>query len=360
MGLLHRIYARRAQDVWEVETRMLHKLNLVRPPVAVQWLVTSACDLACPHCYSQAGRRQPGELTTEEARTRLIDEMAALGRPLLVLAGGELLLRRDIPELVDHAAESGLSWAMHTHGRHVPRFRDLFARRPPVLAAISLDGPREFHDRFRGRAGSFDAALAAVRLLKQLGCPEVVIGTTITRDNADLVADMFPIVAGSGADSWGFHLFAPEGRGQDHLGLFPTEAQLRRVAAFARRRRPLFSIELCNEWGSAGDDDIFYRDSPFLCGAGRISCVVSATGEVMPCTTTDLRESEGNVRTRRLSEIWLDGFARFRQAGHGDASDGLECWLQSRNGNHCRNAAFGCGKPARPRPAAAVSLPVVR
>lgn len=343
MGLLHRLYARAAPEVWETETRLLHALRLVRRPVAVQWIVTSACDLHCPHCYSSAGKKTVGELTTEEAKRLLVDELVALGRPTLVLAGGELLLRKDIPEIVSYACEQGLSWAMHTHGGHVPKFRSLLARHPPCLAAISLDGERAPHDLFRGKQGSFDAALAAIRVLKETGCGEVVVGTTITRQSADRVADLFPIVAASGADSWGLHLFAPEGRGAEHMALFPTPEQLRRVAAFARRKRAMFHVELCNEWGSAGAEDRHYRDQPFLCGAGRISCVVGASGEVLPCTTTDLGESEGNLRERPLREIWAQGFSRFRQGGQGVCSDGKECWLQSRNGNACREQAFGCG-----------------
>ncbi|MCY0992444.1 radical SAM protein [Nannocystis sp. ILAH1] len=347
MGLLHRLYARAAPEVWETETRLLHALRLVRRPLAVQWIATAMCDLRCPHCYSGAGKRAEGELTTQEAIRLVVDELVALGRPTFVIAGGELLLRRDIAEIVAHARAQGLEWAMHTHGGHVPKFRSLFERHPPTLAAISLDGEQRQHDLFRGRQGSHAAALAAIRTLKECGCPEVVAGTTVTRENADRLADLFPIVAASGADSWGLHLFAPEGRGAEHTALCPTPEQLRRVAAFARRKRGLFHVELCNEWGSAGADDRFYRDQPFLCGAGRISCVVGATGEVLPCTTTDLRESEGNVRDRPLRDIWTRGFTRFRSAGHRECSDGHECWLQARNGNPCREQAFGaCRKEA--------------
>lgn len=341
MGLLHRLYARAAPEVWETETRLLSVLRLVRRPVAVQWIATAACDLRCPHCYSSAGKRHKDELTTREVQRLLIDELVALGRPTFVIAGGELLLRPDLAELVAYARAQGLEWAMHTHGGHVPRFRALFERHPPTLAAISLDGDAELHDLFRGRRGSHAAALAAIRALKECGCPEVVAGTTVTRESADRIADLFPIVAASGADSWGLHLFAPEGRGAEHSALFPTPDQLRRVAAFARRKRGVFHVELCNEWGSAGEDDLYYRDQPFLCGAGRISCVVGATGEVLPCTTTDLAESEGNLRDRPLREIWARGFRRFRGGGPRECADGRECWLQSRNGNGCRDLAFG-------------------
>ncbi len=90
--------------------------------------------------------------------------------------------------------------------------------------------------------------------------------------------------------------------------------------------------------GSPGEDDSFYRDDRFSCGAGRISCVVSATGEVMPCTTTDPAESQGNVRDRALSDVWAAGFAAFRSRGDALRSDCDDCWLQTRNGHSCRPA----------------------
>lgn len=232
----------------------------------------------------------------------------------------------------------GIPWAIHTHGGRVEELLDVFERYPPVMAAVSLDGPRAYHDHFRGRAGSFDAALRAISALKRAGCPEVVAGTTVTRDNADLLADMVATVLASGADSWGLHLVTPEGRAGEHPELLATPAQLRRVAGFARRLRTVFRVELDNEWGSAGDEDCFYRDGPFLCGAGRFSCVVSATGEVMPCTTTDPAESQGNVRDRPLSRIWAEGFQAFRAAGDPLRARCDDCWLQTRHGHSCRPA----------------------
>lgn len=344
MGILHRIHARHASHVWEAETRILHRLGYVRPPVAVQWIVTNACDLTCPHCYSHAGPKLVGELTTDEAKRRIIDELVTLGCQSLVLAGGELFLRKDLPELIEYAHERGLGWAMHTHGRLVPRHRELLKRCPPQMVAVSLDGPPAFHDEFRGRKGAFDDAVRAIQCLREIGVSEVVAGTTVTRANADLVVDTFPHVVASGATSWGLHLFAPEGRGD--MALFPTADQLRRVAAFARRKRAYFQVELDNEWGSAGEADLLYRDQPFLCGAGRITCVVSATGELMPCTTTDLAESAGNVRNVPLSILWRRGFGKFRQSGD-SCADGRECWLQARNGNACRHLAFPEHMPHR-------------
>lgn len=338
MGFLHRLFGRKTKQVWQTETRLLHKLGYVQPPAAVQWISTSVCDLSCPHCYSNAGKKQHAELTTAEAKRLIIDELVQLDGPTFIIAGGETLLRKDFNEVVAYCYQRSVPWGIHTHGGRVEQLIDVFRDYPPVMVAVSLDGPRDYHDRFRGREGCFDAALRAIRALKDIGCPEVVAGTTINRENADLLADMLPLVVSSGADSWGFHLMTPEGRAGEHPELLPTRDQLRRAAAFGRRMRSLFHVELDNEWGSAGNDDAFYRDDPFMCGAGRVSCVVSATGEVMPCTTTDLGESQGNVRDRSLSDIWATEFTAFRSGKDALRGDCDDCWLNTRNGHTCRSA----------------------
>jgi radical SAM protein with 4Fe4S-binding SPASM domain len=338
MGILHRLVGSQARAIWRVEARLLNRLGYVQPPIAVQWISTAMCDLTCPHCYSRAGKKASGELTTREAQTLIIDELVKLNRPTFVIAGGETLLRHDFPEIIAYAHRRGVPWAIHTHGGRVEQLYDVFAKYPPVMASISVDGPCDYHDAFRGKVGSFAAALRAMAALKHAGVPEVVASTTINRTNADLLADMAPAILTSAADSWGFHLMTPEGRASEHPELLPTPRQLRRAASFARRFRALFHVELDNEWGSGGADDCFYRDSTFTCGAGRISCVVAATGDVMPCTTTDARESQGNVRERPLHDIWARGFAPFRTPGHGIASDCDDCWLNTRHGVSCRSA----------------------
>ncbi|MCA9291739.1 MAG: radical SAM protein [Phycisphaerales bacterium] len=339
MGIMHRVLRRRVA-VWQTEIRLLHRFGGVRPPEAVQWISTATCDLHCPHCYSHAGRRGREELDFDEVARHIIDELVRLGRPRFVIAGGEALLRPDFARLVRLLHRRRIPWALHTHGGRVDRLLDVFRRHPPVMVAISLDGPREVHDAFRGRAGSFDDALRAMHLLKSVGVPEVIAGTTITRANADRLVDLVPVVLDSGADAWGFHLVTPEGRAGGHPELLPTAGQVRRAAALARRLRAIMRVELDNEWGSAGAEDAFYRDDPFLCGAGRLSCVIAANGDVMPCTTTDPAERAGNVRTERLADLWARGFGAFRTGDDARRADPHDCWLQTRHGRSCRRAAF--------------------
>ncbi|MEZ4319988.1 MAG: radical SAM protein [Myxococcota bacterium] len=348
MSHLHRFYAGNAGSVWELEGRWMRDAGTFRAPAAVQWMATRACDLTCSHCYSEAGPRLSTELDTSEALA-LVDRIADMGCDQLVIAGGEPLLRRDLDRVVARAAERGVRWALHTHGGLVEARAALFHDHPPSMVAVSLDGPAELHDRLRGREGSHRDALRALRwLADHTSCPQVVVGTVVNRLNADRLADMEADVRASGASSWGLHLFAPEGRGASHRALFPTAGQLQRAAAFARRKRSALHVELDNEWGSAGPLDPFYRDHPFLCGAGRFTVVVGADGAIAPCTTTDPDEAEGNVRTHDLREVWRTGFARFRGDGSDAAcADGADCWLQTRNGMSARADAFGVSVPHR-------------
>lgn len=356
MSHLHRFTARNAASIWQLEGRWLRARGTFRAPAAVQWITTSACDLTCAHCYSVAGRRHPDELDTTEALA-LVDELAALECRSLVLAGGEPLLRPDLERIVAYAHERGIGWSLHTHGGLVRRKRELFERFPPELVAVSLDGPRALHDAIRGRAGSFEGALDALAFLRdETATKQVVAGTTVTRRNADHIADLAPVVMASRAHVWGLHLFAPEGRGAEHTELLPTPGQLRRAASLVRRLRRLVDVDLDNEWGSAGDLDPFFRDQPFLCGAGRFTAVIAANGDIMPCTTTDRAEAEGNVRTHALRDVWRTGFARFREPGDAVCADGHDCWLQTRHGNSCRAAAFGI----EPEPLLPADLPAPR
>lgn len=340
MGLLQRLLSDRIAHVWSAEQDWMERLGIVRPPEAVQWFTTNACNLHCPHCYTRAGTRSYDELSTEEACHLVVDGCVALGCSQIVIAGGEATLRRDLWDVIAHMKHRGLNWSMHTHGGLVERHRTKFEEFVPAMVAVSVDGPRTLHDSFRGREGSFDSALRSVRILKDAGCPQVVIGTSVGRQNADAVFDLWPTVRASGADSWGLHLVTPEGRAGDDSRLLATSAQLRRVAAFVRSRRAYFPITLDNEWGSAGTQDPHYRDQAFFCGAGRVSCVVSARGDVFPCTTLDPAECVGNVRATPLKSLWRSEFARFRGREDPLRSATDDCWLNTRHGRSCRRPAF--------------------
>src|SRR5690349_103950 len=131
-------------------------------PILAVWEITLACDLACGHCGSRAGRARPDELTTDEALD-LVDQLAELGVFEVVLIGGEAYLRDDWCRIVARIAERGMQPLLTTGGRGLTPARAAEAAAAGLKSAsVSIDGGPAVHDRLRGVAGSHAAALAAM------------------------------------------------------------------------------------------------------------------------------------------------------------------------------------------------------
>jgi len=136
-----------------------------RIPVCVVWEITLACDLACQHCGSRAGRRRRDELSTAEGLD-LIDQIAELGARDVGLIGGEAYLRKDWLQLVRRIRDHGMDCGLQSGGRNLSSERLAMAADAGVqTVGISIDGLRDLHDELRGVPGSFDRALAALRAI---------------------------------------------------------------------------------------------------------------------------------------------------------------------------------------------------
>jgi heme d1 biosynthesis radical SAM protein NirJ len=152
-------------------------------PVVI-WNLIRRCNLACQHCYSiSADIDFDGELSTPEIFATM-DDLKAFGVPVLILSGGEPLLHPDIFDVSRRAKAMGFYVGLSTNGTLIDD------KLSPTIAAIgydyvgiSLDGMRATHDRFRRKAGAYDASLAAVRLLRDAGI-KVGLRFTLTQDNA--------------------------------------------------------------------------------------------------------------------------------------------------------------------------------
>src|SRR5258708_787202 len=138
-------------------------------PIYAVWEITLACDLACRHCGSRAGRERPDELTTAEALD-LIFQMARLGVKEVTLIGGEAYLRDDWLELVRALRHHGMIASMTTGGRGLTPERVGAAKAAGMTSvSISIDGDEPTHDRLRGVAGSYRAGIDAMRAVKASG-----------------------------------------------------------------------------------------------------------------------------------------------------------------------------------------------
>ena len=185
-------------------------------PRLIFWELTKGCNLRCIHCRASATElSSPSDLSTEAARD-IIDQIAAVSTPILVLSGGEPLFRSDIFQLARYGTDKGLRVALATNGTLVTKqvarkIVDSGVKR----VAISLDGADALtHDTFRGIPGAFDAAITGFRNLKDLGM-SVQINTTIARHNAHQLPQVLELAKSLGADALHTFLLVPVGCGVD-------------------------------------------------------------------------------------------------------------------------------------------------
>jgi radical SAM protein with 4Fe4S-binding SPASM domain len=338
MGTHSRVGSHRVRG----DSRFFVEHGYLEVPSLVQWMATLKCGLSCRHCLAASHAGGFDDMPLEKAKG-LIDEVATMGVREFLITGGEPLAREDLGEVIGYLGHRGVSWTLNTAALPEAPLREVIARYPPGFVAVSLDGPREVHDEFRGRAGAWEAALESIRFFKSLAGVRVCAGTTVTRRNYDYLDETFHLVAAGGADQWGIHLLVPEGRAAARRDLFLTRPQLKRLIKFVARKRRYFRVEMADEIGYLGYLEPLVRDVPLTCGAGRSQCVILPDGEVVPCTTLDRSCSAGNIHERPLSQIWAEGFQAlraWRPAGKCERCEYASackggCWLQRKAGTQC-------------------------
>jgi len=193
----------------------------------VFWEVTRACQLACKHCRASAtAEALPGELSTAEG-FELIDQVAGFGRPypILVLTGGDCLLRPDLFELVKHAKDLGMPVALSPS--ITPQLTPATIQRMVAsgisAVSISLDGAKPAtHDGVRGIPGHFEETIKGISALSAAGLT-VQVNTTVMRANVDELADIADLIARAGAHIWEVFFLVQVGRGVAEDAVSPDE-----------------------------------------------------------------------------------------------------------------------------------------
>jgi len=330
-------------------------------PYVVSWNLTYRCNLACEHCYLDAGPRPAvedaafadrAELDTDGCRA-IVDQIAVFApEALTILTGGEPLLRRDILEIARHAHARGLWVVVGTNG---VRITETLA---PILAdagvrgmALSLDSlDPELHDGFRRVRGAWQNTVDGARILHDAGLP-FLVQTTVGRHNLGQLAALADFAHDRlGARVWNLYFLVPTGRGQFVSDLAPEEydavlAELRRIQQ-AHAGRMVVNAKcaphyvktlLAQDPGAALTRQ--YAGGAGGCPAGTHYLGIRPNGDVTPCPY--LPVFAGNLRQERLQDLW-DGSELFqairRRAGLGGRCG--ECELQSRCGG-CRARAYG-------------------
>lgn len=183
------------------------------PGPVVIWNLVRRCNLTCKHCYSiSADTDFPGELSTDEVY-RVMDDLKAFGVPVLILSGGEPLLRPDIFDISRRAKAMGFYVGLSSNGTLIDAGTiDAIAAVGYDYVGISIDGLEETHDRFRRKEGAFREALRGVRLCRERGL-KVGLRFTLTRDNAHDLPALLDLMEIEGVDKFYLSHLNYAGRG---------------------------------------------------------------------------------------------------------------------------------------------------
>ena len=313
-------------------------------PICLTWELTYACNLACVHCLSSSGRRDPRELTTAECQA-VIDTLQRMQVFYVNIGGGEPTVRPDFWVLVDYATARQVGVKFSTNGiRLDASAARRLAASDYIDVQISLDGATaEVNDAVRG-IGSYRTAVRAMANLAAAGFRGFKVSVVVTRHNVSQL-DAFKKIADDHGAQLRLTRLRPSGRGADVWPeLHPTAGQQRDLYDWLAAR---------GEQVLTGDS--FFHLSPYgkplpglnMCGAGRVVCLIDPVGDVYACPFA-IHENflAGNVRRPGGFEmVWRESplFADLRQPQTGGACRSCGSFDSCRGG--CMAAKFFTGLP---------------
>lgn len=277
-------------------------------PRIISWNLTLRCPLKCSHCYADAGKDEAaGVLSADEARA-VIDQIRAVGKPVVVLSGGEPLMRDDLCDIARYGTERGLRMVMGTSGYFLDRemagrLKDAGIR----AAAISLDSvDPNVHDSLRGVSGAWEKAVQAIRNCRDEGIG-VQVNMTVMRPLAGDVASVVEFGKGLGVRNYQVFFPVPTGRALDAGPVNPEEYEgVIRDVLLKYRDSDVNIRPTCAPQFRRIADALGIRNPSWGrgCIAGIRYCRIYANGDVTPCPY--LPVSAGNVREMPFWEIWIN------------------------------------------------------
>jgi len=281
----------------------------LRAPLTLVWEITNGCNLRCPHCRAGVGRSgRPSDAGTED---RIVDAILQSGVFVVNISGGEPLVHPRTVEIVRVFAEKGLYVGLSTNGLLFKRFAKPLCQAGLSYVQVSLDGPPDLHDQFRGREGSYLRARSALREAKSLGM-QTQINTVITSLNIRRLDHVLEAGEEDDVNQIHFRRFIPTGNGLENLHLAPDRTEyletLKRLTGL-RATNPRLRLE----------DPLtaLYQEPekrPMVgCGAGITQIGIDTAGNVFPCIF--YREVVGNLLVTPLQRLWKESpeLRRLRQ-----------------------------------------------
>lgn len=292
-----------------------------RGPVVV-WNCTNTCNLKCKHCYANSENKKfSDELNTDEAKD-LINDLAELKVPVLLISGGEPLTRNDIFPLIQHAKNQNIRCTISTNGTLIDKEMAKALKENGVsYVGISLDGIGSRHDKFRGVRGSFDKAIEGIRNCLAID-QKVGLRFTINRNNYDQLNDIFYLIKEERIPRVCFYHLVYSGRGSSMIEEDITPKEKREIMDLIMEKTLDFGkkVEILTVDNHADAPYLYLKlkeKHPELAkralnlvkmnGGNRSGMAIANVdykGNVHPDQFTQ-HHNLGNIRERKFSEIWM-------------------------------------------------------
>jgi len=326
-GTVAKIMKHRGKDPSAIPSRYLAFSEQKRP--LIFWNLTNRCNLSCSQCYISAGGQQlNNELSSNDSR-KLVNEAAACRTPLLMLSGGEPLVRPDFWDILEHARSKDLRVAVSSNGILITKSVALRLKEEQVdYVGISLDGANSStHDNLRGQKGSFESSIRALKNCAESGI-KCGVRLTATKDNFKEIPELLSLTKSLGIPRFCLYWLVPSGRGKnlyqnrrldkddiawvldrlyqsamtfdpETIEILSVDAPQDGIYILNRLRK-----ELPGRYEKAHEILELVGDS---CSAGDRILNIDPQGNIYPCQFAQLQELRvGNLKDRPIDELWND------------------------------------------------------
>ncbi len=286
------------------------------------WEITRRCNLHCVHCRSSSELevREHPDFSTLEGK-RILDDISSFAKPVVVLSGGEPLLRKDWSELASYGTSKGLRMCLATNGTLVtPEVCNTIKEVGIKMVSLSLDGSTaEIHDNFRNQPGAFEGTMNAARLFREHGI-DFLINSSFTKRNQSDIENVYALAKEIGATAWYMFMIVPTGRGQDIMEELISPEDYEEILKWhyqmEKKERDMLVRPTCAphyyrirmQLAKEEGERVEIRSLKFSTGgskgclAGQMICLIDVDENVLPCSYFPL--SAGNLKEKSLKEIW--------------------------------------------------------
>jgi radical SAM enzyme (rSAM/lipoprotein system) len=309
------------------------------------WECTVRCNIKCLHCGSDCSPDDGSSDMPAEDFLKVTAQIRDFYNPnkvMIVLTGGEPLMRNDLAMVGKRLYQQGYPWGMVTNGYAMTaeRFHDLLSSGLRSIT-ISLDGLEEEHNWLRGRNTSFRRAVEAISLAA--ATPDIAfdVVTCVNARNFLQLNKIKDLLLSLGVQHWRLFTITPIGRAKENKELFIDQSQFAQLLEFiktCREKRKIIASYGCE--GFLGDDEGKVRAGYFFCRAGINIASVLNDGSISACPNNSRNVVQGNIYTDDFMDVWQNRFQVMRDRQWTKTGKCADCkafkWCNG-NGLHLRD-----------------------